>query len=334
MSLGKKSMAKGRPSAPPPNVKATKVSAPVAKASVQRSQNPAEFRISRREFVEDISGSVGFVNNSYSFNPGMGNLFPWASSIANSYEQYTVQDVSFCYEPSCATTATGAVMLAFDYDPLDAAPVNKSSALQCSDYVRTPPWVAAKLGLRKPDLVKRQANALYTRSGGIVGADLKTYDLGRLNVSREGQAAGGVVGELWIEYTIVLRIPQQTPASGTLVYCAGAHVTAVFSGTQVETGNASLVTASGKDLTFERGGFYMITIKVEGGGLPADPLTLTSSAGCIVTDVGSNTTSGADQSTAIVLCYAPAGGKLSFFYTGSSVTASRTFVAPWFSATL
>jgi hypothetical protein len=333
MSLGKKSMAKGRLPAPSPNVKATKVSAPVAKASVQRSQNPAEFRISRREFVEDISGSVGFSNNSFSFNPGLGNLFPWASSIANSYEQYVVQDVSFCYEPSSSTSATGAVMLAFDYDPLDAAPVNKSSALQCSDYVRTPPWAAAKLVLRKADLSKRQATALYTRAGGIVGADLKTYDLGRLNVSCEGQAGVSAVGELWIEYTIVLRIPQQSPSNGTLLYCSSCYVTGIFNGPQVITGNNSLVVASGKDLVFERG-YYMVTIKVDGTGIPVDCQTVTYSAGCIVNDLGSNTISSALQSTSLTLCYVPPGGKLTFFYSGTSVNSSTTFIAPWFAASL
>ena len=46
-------------------------------------------------------------------------LFPWLSQISRSYERYSIQSLEVEYIPSCPTTTSGMIYLAYDYDPAD-----------------------------------------------------------------------------------------------------------------------------------------------------------------------------------------------------------------------
>lgn len=164
----------------------------------------------RREFIRDIvgPGNSGYQIRSEIYNPGLEPLFPWLSSIAQNYEQYEVLQTRFSFETTSPTTTPGSVILAFDYDSYDTAPVDKAELMQISDNIRTAPWSRCDLNLRPADLKNR--GKLFTREGYANG-DLKTYDLGRLMVALQGVDTEATIGELWIEYTIRLWKPQPRP---------------------------------------------------------------------------------------------------------------------------
>jgi len=46
------------------------------------------FIVSHREYIQDITGSIGFTGIADYINPGNASLFPWLSQIAVNFEQW------------------------------------------------------------------------------------------------------------------------------------------------------------------------------------------------------------------------------------------------------
>jgi hypothetical protein len=286
----------------------------------------------RREYLGDVNGSVAFTNSQYFFNPGLSSVFPWLSGIAPSFEEYVVDAVKFVYEPASASTATGTVVLSFEYDVLDPAPVDKVSALLVQDNVRTAPWTAASLALRSQDLKKRCGDALFIRTGAVPSSDQKTYDLGVLNVSTVGQSGATTVGELWVEYSIRLSVPQRSTPLGQLIVVSGASKAAPFTGTQTITGNSLVATATGSVLTFQVAGYYIINHVLNGATLTAIGLPVASTGSSSSTLYSAQIPTAATSGIATFQARMLAGGTLTFDdATGNtSVSATYTTISPWF----
>jgi len=278
----------------PPNTSSVVV-APVATTRIERGAGPTgvdTITVRRREYIGDINGSSTFAVTSYADNPGLPGTYPWLSDIATNYEQYEVLSRSFCFETEAPTSATGAVILSYDYDTLDSAPVDKTAALLVKDSVRTAPWQSSRLVLKAADLKRR--GKLYTRPGSVSSSDLKTYDLGKLSVSTQGQAGTTVVGELWFEYVIKLHIAQQRSSPGVTVSSGGTvSKTAIFGTAATYVGNTP-VTGSASTLTFNQPGYFLLTMSVTGTALQNGNYAVTSSTGssCSIL-TGTNITNGA-----------------------------------------
>lgn len=312
--------------------------APVAISKTMKGNQGDNLRptvnIIRREYVGDIVGSTTFVNYQYSCNPGVANLFPWMSQIANAYEEYVVNSMAFCYEPSVGTgDGFGSLILSFDYDALDVAPVDKISALESSDSVRCAPWAPCKLALKSADLKRRCSPAnLFVRSGTVSNTDLKTYDLGNLNVTATGnQSSSNTIGELWIEYNITLAVPQRAQGPGMMINAAGVAKATPFTGTQTVTGNSIVATATGAALTFKVGGYYLITHLLLGTGITAITTPSVTSGGSISALTAAYITG----TTGAIIVYQVrvlAGSVVTFDdATGNTtVTNTQTAIAPWF----
>lgn len=288
----------------------------------------------RREYVADIPGSVGFANTQYAFNPGLPNLFPWASQFANSYDEYIVESANFVFEPESSSSATGTVILSFDYDSTDPAPVDKVSALETKDSVRSAPWVPSRLILKTADLKKRCSEALFTRNGAVSNTDVKTYDLGNLNVSTAGQASTATVGELWLEYTIQLRVPQRNNGAGVDIAGGGSiSKTAVFGTLPVSLGAAIPATASGSVVTFQVPGYYLLVTRFTGTGLNAGvsntPVASSGSTLVGVSEIANSADTGAWRTDVVRML---ANGTVTYdLSSATTVTASNLDIAPWFS---
>jgi hypothetical protein len=276
-----------RPATPAPR----RIDAPVATTSISRGNTGSTNRtmpLVRREFIGDINGSVAFATTQYSLNPALTATFPWGGQIASSFEEYDTVSVSFCYEPESSSTATGAIILSFDYDALDAAPASKQAALEMADSIRAAPWVPCKLTLKPADLRKRAT--LFTRTASVANSDLKTYDLGNLHVSTVGQAGATVIGELWIEYHFVLRTPQTAPSSssssvGAKIVGASPSPSSVFGTTPVLTGSA-VATATVNTITFTVAGDYLIQQTIVGGNTATTTGPSTTGSTATLTKVG------------------------------------------------
>jgi hypothetical protein len=170
--------------------------------------------VTHREYIADVnSASSAFQVQKYSINPGISTTFPWLSSVANRFESYLFDRLTFSYEPICPTNTAGSVILSVDYDANDPAPNNKVTAMAYSGAVRTSPWDLVNFNAYKSDLSKFGVQR-YTRAANVTG-DIKTYDIGSLFVCTSSTpTAATTLGELYVEYTCKFYTPQLSPVSG------------------------------------------------------------------------------------------------------------------------
>lgn len=315
---------------------AQSVQAPVARTRVMKGLqgNPDQSTLlRRREYVGDIPGSVTFATTGYNFNPGLANLFPWASQFANSYDEYVVTNVSFIYEPEQASSATGSVILSFDYDASDAAPVDKVSALETKDSVRSAPWTPSRLTLAASDLKHRCAEALFTRSATVPSTDIKTYDLGVLYVSTVGQASTAICGELWIEYTIQLRVPQRASNPGSNVIASTSITKSVIFGTAATITGTPTFSVSGSTMTFNSPGYILLAYLVTGTVLVTP--TITPSTGATATLIAATTDSGQLNQVGYFVARVLSGSTILIDFSASTtVTAFKCDVGSYFSSSV
>nr|QKV51306.1 putative capsid protein [Crucivirus sp.] len=174
--------------------------------------------IRHREFIQDIVATTAFTNQSFLIQPGLARTFPWLSQIANSFEQYRIRGMMFDFVStssdallsSATSTALGTVVMMTDYDVADSAPTSKREMLQSEFASSDKPSCTFIHPIECKKSVTAQ-NILYTR-GAIAppeNFDQRLYDFASFNIATEGmQAAGGVLGELWVTYEIELLKPQ------------------------------------------------------------------------------------------------------------------------------
>lgn len=192
---------------------ASKTRAPVATATKTRTGRPSLkqgdncVRVRHKEFIRDCTSSQHFHVESDPINPGIGNLFPWLSSIAKNYEKYIFHGLKFYFNTLSPTSIPGSIMALLDYDASNGSenvPLTKAELLAGAGAVRAAPWQDVSLigqsnRLREPRFV---------RANKAVGGDLKTYDAGRLVCATSGQSNDGhPITELWVEYDVELQIP-------------------------------------------------------------------------------------------------------------------------------
>ena len=177
------------------------------------------FRLRHREYITDIQSSIGFASTSYSINPGLNDLFPWLSAVAQNFEEYKIHGMVVYLNTTAATavsstnTALGLWGVVTQYDPSEIPFTTKQ---QCENYVGCQTSVPS-CSLIHGIECKPSANVLdkyFVRSGINPSAeDLKFYDLGKIQVFTQGSQAVSTIGEMWISYDIEFMKPR-LPTSG------------------------------------------------------------------------------------------------------------------------
>jgi hypothetical protein len=173
-----------------------------------------------REFIADVSmaGAPFTISSTIDINPGLTSSFPYLSSIARNFQEYTFKGLVYEYKTtssaSLATgtnTAMGVVMMAIQYRT-DALPFeNKQQMLNTMWSVDTIPAANALLPV-ECDPMENPFQIQYVRDTTPPG-DPKMYDLGQLVVATSGGQTGqtNVVGEVWASYEIEFRKPIALP---------------------------------------------------------------------------------------------------------------------------
>nr|APG76598.1 hypothetical protein 2 [Wenzhou noda-like virus 1] len=196
----------------PKNVNA----APTAISLVAKTRVPAikatprGFVVTHREFIQDVTAAdANFRNTTFSVNPGLATTFPWLSAIAGRFESYLFRRLHFIYEPICPTTTPGAVMMAVDYDAVDAAPTSKVVLMAYRGAVRSAPWNITRFDATRGDLRKFGVQRFVRTGSTPANADLKTYDVGNLQLATQNTpATATTLGELYVEYEVEFFTPQ------------------------------------------------------------------------------------------------------------------------------
>lgn len=158
---------------------------------------------------------------AWTIQPGFAALFPWFSQIATRYEKYKLESLKIKYVPRVPATTRGVVVMAIDQDPNDRLPTEDDEGriilLSHEGAVSASAW---------EDLVMTYPSHLLNRSELFVRSPLdqdgtveaRTADAGVLFVGIFGADPGLVFGDLLVEYTISLRLPQMlTPQESVSV---------------------------------------------------------------------------------------------------------------------
>lgn len=175
-----------------------------------------ETRIRFREYLGPVTAgtSGAFTATTFEINPGLVQTFPWLSAIANNYEQWTPNGIVFEYKSTssdyAATTALGSIIMATDYDALDADYASKTEMLLTAYSSEAKPSQDLLHGL-ECDPRDTPNRIFYVRGGSVPsGGDVTDFDLGKFTVATQGgnAVAGTELGSLYINYDITFRKEQ------------------------------------------------------------------------------------------------------------------------------
>lgn len=223
---------------------------------IVNSVNKGEVIIRHREYIGDVRATTDFTVQSFLINPGLSNTFPWLAQIAPSYEQYKLRGMLFEFNStssdallsSATSTALGTVIMMTDYDVADNPPTTKRQMLNSEWSSSSKPSCTFIHPIECKRSLSAQ-NVLYTRNTLAVppGFDQRLYDFGRFNIATEGmQAAGGVLGELWVTYEIALMKQQLSFAGLTDHFQMTTITNARPLGTVIPNGGADGDTLGGQ----------------------------------------------------------------------------------------
>jgi hypothetical protein len=218
-------------------------------SNVSRSLSRAAQILEEDEYIGDLvspaSGYAGFSNTQYPINIGQAATFPWANKAAALFERYLFEYLEFYYRREVSEFATagstGKIVLSMDPNASNAPPSTKQAAedfivrvdgMPCTDVIR--------LAIPQQEL-KRLNDGFFVRTGTQpANTDIKTYDIGNLNVSTYGIAsASAALGELRVRYRVRLFEPNLVTAGGQAGQPGSQLV--VYSGTAGETAAATTV---------------------------------------------------------------------------------------------
>ncbi|APG76628.1 hypothetical protein 2 [Wenzhou tombus-like virus 15] len=246
-------------------------SRPVKSKAATIKRSGTSILVSHEEYIQDVVATTAFSCITIPINPGVQTSFPWLSLLAAGYESYSIKSLVVEYEPRCATTTQGTVILAFDSDASDPAPPGKVQAMQYDPNIAIPPW--QREGLRfKPEIQKISRH--FVRFGNLAAnQDIKLYDVCNLFLITQGFTSAGIqVGEIHFRYVIEFQTPQIDYDGYALQTSARISVTPADQ-VLFTTGT---VIAGGAPITINTGPLTLA--KVAGGGSSAATLTTSNQA--------------------------------------------------------
>lgn len=189
---------------------------------------PRETRIIYREYIGDVfthpTTAGAFYARTYPLNPGLLSLCPWLAPIAQQYEQWTPNGIVFEFKSTSseyvATQALGSVIMATEYDSLDAVFSNKQDMLNSAYSNEAKPSERIVHGI-ECDPRDNPLRVFYVRSGAVPsGGSIRDYDLGTFTVATQGGATANLnLGSLYVHYDLTFRKEQVfngIPARGNL----------------------------------------------------------------------------------------------------------------------
>jgi hypothetical protein len=223
------------------------------------NRNSASKTVTKDEYIADIAGTVAFTTTQYAVQPGQAATFPWLAIEAKQWEKYEFQKLEFYLKPEVTQYTTnansGKVILSFDSDASDAAPLNKQEAEDVMPMADGMSYQTINLNIPK-FILHSHLDSFYVRPGNLPGgSDIKTYDLGNLFVSTIGQ--GGAVAnmmELRVRYTCTLMIPilentaaapQNNQVSNLVDSCAALTSTVSYQPLLATAASTSLAVTNG-----------------------------------------------------------------------------------------
>ncbi len=292
-------------------------------------------RVRHREYIQDIAGSVAYAVSQLSINPGLYATFPWLAKMASLFESYKFNQLAFEFKTESATTAKGKVVLSVDWDAADAPPATKQQQLQERTKLDCAAWAVARMNCDQADLWKFGVQR-YIRQAAVANTDIKTYDVGNLNIGVQGMADTSNVGELYVVYDVELITPNQTsglidPALEAKIVAAGSvSKTALYGSAPVQTGSLAVTasnTANGT-LTFAQTGKFLVQQNVTGTGIGVSP-TIGGTASVVEVVSGGVNATTVGVETLLVNVTAAGQTVITDWSAETTITACTVRIAPY-----
>lgn len=180
---------------------------------VQNSSNGVIIR--HKEFLSDVPSSAAFTSLIIPLNPALPDSFPWLSRVAQNFEEWLPRGIIVEYRTTSSDTllaanpALGSVIIATQYNSVNPDFVNKQQMENYEGAISCKPSVSM---IHQVETKKSQnvQDEYYTRvEAPPANADIRMYDLGKVQVSTVGsQTTGNIIGEIWISYEVELRKPK------------------------------------------------------------------------------------------------------------------------------
>lgn len=171
-------------------------------------------RLTHKEFMGDVTGSVAFSYYTYKINPGLSTFSPWLAPIAGQFEQWRIKGMIFEFVSTSAesvgstNTALGTVIMSFNYNCSKSAFTSKQEAEMHMFSVSGKPTLNMVHAV-ECESKEKSDDLLYVRVGSLPATENPhDYDYGTFQLSVVGMQAAATVGELWVSYDIELLKPQ------------------------------------------------------------------------------------------------------------------------------
>jgi hypothetical protein len=140
-------------------------------------------------------------------NPGDSTMFPWLSLMAANYDRWEPVRINISYEPFTATTTSGTVSAFIDYDPNDSAPTNKAALLNSMGAKRSPIWSNFNVNMARSEIMHDKHLFIRVPARQAYTGNLRLSDAGTVFVAVTDSIFEGDVGEIWVDYEVILHVP-------------------------------------------------------------------------------------------------------------------------------
>ena len=275
------------------------------RAAFQRGTVTGSIVQAHREYVQDVSPtSAAFSLAKFQISPSDRVLFKSLAYISRCFDKYRFKKLRFVYTPSCATTTSGRVAGAFEYDLNDTAPLNKVD-LYAMEASRRGPFF---------EPMSWDMTPTGWMDVSLTGAEPKLSCPGYFVFASMECDTTGVKGELYVEYEVELKISSKfVPVQQNfLITNAAGLLTSGHS----STGDA-ITYISGQTVFFNIEGTFVMCLSVVNAA--AGNLSVSANAG--VTFSASRSASSTTSAMLAATITATKGG--SFIMGAPPTTASQ-----------
>lgn len=179
-----------------------------------------------RQFVRIINapGSSSFQNTRLPINPGVAEIFPWLSGVAQNFEEYKFNQLVFEIQSTLDTNGlqtsgqSGTLVMLVDYNQQDLDFINPEAMLQYHGSVSGKITDDLRCGVELEPGKGRSDDTRFVRSSPVpLDQDQDEYDLGSLHIAFNNVPTAlqnQQIGYLWVYYSVTLMKPKLAKSRG------------------------------------------------------------------------------------------------------------------------
>lgn len=194
---------------PPKQTKLTNRSTKPApsRPRIRSDLNTKTTTIHHTEHIAQLVAGNSFDPYPLGINPCNRNMFPWLSTLAESFETYRFTRLVLKYVPSCPSTTDGRIYFAVDYDSNDAPYSNVREFMSAPTSATN--QISKHLSVNIP--YSKMSNVIqwhYTNKlSTLAGRDRNFSDCGIFQFAAMSNSSV-IAGDLLVSYSVELRQPQ------------------------------------------------------------------------------------------------------------------------------